>query len=70
MAEYHVGCGIAAIYAGIKFNAGGWKSKSAVTDEVIGAAAQFLLDTKQNFKFTINGKRYMLSVSEIEENNA
>ena len=70
MAQYHVGCGIAAIYAGIKYNDGTWKSKSTVTDEVIGAAAQFLLETKQNFTFTVNGKRYRLSVSEIEEHNA
>lgn len=70
MAQYHVGCGIAAIYAGIKYNDGSWKSKSAVTDEVIGAAAQFLLDTKQNVTFTVNGKRYKLSVNEIEEPNA
>lgn len=70
MPQYHVGCGLAAIYAGIKSDSGGWKSKSAVTDEVIGAAAQFLLDTKQNVTFTKNGKRYRLSVSEIEEHNA
>ena len=70
MAQYHVGCGLAAIYAGIKYNAGGWKSKSDVTDEVIGSAAQFLLETKQNVTFTANGKRYRLSVSEIEEDNA
>ena len=70
MPQYHVGCGMGAIYAGIKSNYGAWKDKSAVTDEVIAAAAQFLLGTKQNVTFTMNGKRYRLSVSEIEEHNA
>ena len=70
MAEYHVGCGIGAIYAGIKSNSGGWKDKSAVTDEVIAAAAQFLLYTKQKVTFNAYGKPYILTVNEIEEPNA
>lgn len=41
MAEYHVGCGVGAIYAGIlKPNGIEWGNKSAVTDEAINAAAE------------------------------
>ena len=45
MAEYHVGCGIAGIYAGmVKANKEEWRSKSLVTDEAINAVRDFLLD--------------------------
>jgi hypothetical protein len=38
MAEYHVGCGIAGIYAGVlKKNSDEWLHKSLVTKEVIDA---------------------------------
>ena len=67
MAEYHVGCGVAAIYAGTILKPGVWKNKSLVTDEAIGAAAQFLLQNKQAFLFSINGKRYRMEVFEISE---
>lgn len=47
MAEYHVGCGLAAIYAGTlnPKTKGGyqtWRNKSDVTEEAIGAVAQYL----------------------------
>ena len=44
MAEYHVGCGLAGIYAGtLKKNGIEWLNKSVVTDEAIGAVADYLL---------------------------
>ena len=43
MAEYHVGCGIADIYAGIlKSNGYEWKTQSVVTDEAISAVVTYL----------------------------
>lgn len=47
MAEYHVGCGLAGIYAGIlnpktKDGYQTWKDKSVVTEEAISAVAQHL----------------------------
>lgn len=43
MAEYHVGCGIAGIYAGtLKPNGTEWRNKSNVTDEAIDAVVQHM----------------------------
>ena len=43
MADYHVGCGIAGIYAGtLKKNGYEWLHKSNVTDEAIIAVAQYM----------------------------
>lgn len=43
MAEYHVGCGITGIYAGIlKKNGKEWQNRSCVTDEAIGAVVDWL----------------------------
>lgn len=43
MAEYHVGCGLAGIYAGIlKKNGKEWLHKSNVTREALSAVAQYL----------------------------
>lgn len=69
MAEYHVGCGVAAIYAGTILKPGVWKNKSPVTDEAIGAAAQFLLQNKQAFLFSMNGKRYRMEVVDITKDS-
>ena len=43
MAEYHAGCGLAGIYAGTIKKPGEWKSKSAVTDEALRSAAEYML---------------------------
>lgn len=44
MAEYHVGCGIAGIYAGtVKKNGVEWQNKSIVTDEAIDAVRDYLM---------------------------
>lgn len=43
MSDYHVGCGIAGIYAGtMKKNGYEWINKSDVTDEAISAVAQHM----------------------------
>lgn len=43
MAQYHVGCGIAAIYAGImKSNGYEWKTQSDVTAEAIASVAIYM----------------------------
>ena len=67
MAEYHVRCGIAGIYAGILSNTGGWKSKCEVTDEAVGATAQYLLESKKTVSFSKGGKRYRMEVNEVSE---
>lgn len=67
MAEYHVGCGLSAIYAGTILKPGVWKTKSPVTDEAISAAAQFLLMNKQALTFKMNGKQYRMEVNEVKE---
>ncbi len=43
MADYHVGCGLAGIYAGTIKKPGEWKSKSDVTDEALRAVAEYML---------------------------
>lgn len=43
MAQYHVGCGIAGIYAGtLKKNGEEWLNKSNVTTEAIDAVVQHM----------------------------
>jgi len=68
MAEYHVGCGITAIYAGtLNKNKTMWVNKSDVTDEAFDAVAQYCVDHNEEMNFTYNGKRYRLEVNEIEQ---
>lgn len=67
MAEYHVGCGIAGIYAGTLNKKGDrWLHKSDVTDEALIAVAQYFLEHDEAFEFDYRGKRYRMAVSEIE----
>ena len=43
MAQYHVGCGIAGIYAGtLKKSGDEWLNKSDVTNEAINSVAQYM----------------------------
>lgn len=45
MAQYHVGCGIAGIYAGTITKKGDkWLNKSDVTDEAIDAVLHYMYD--------------------------
>lgn len=68
MAEYHVGCGIAGIYAGILNKKGDrWNQKSEVTIEAIDSVAEFLMMNDSEARFTHKGKRYVLQVIEAEE---
>lgn len=62
--EYHVGCGIAGIYAGT-LDKDKWINKSDVTDEAISAVAQYLLDHNISLKFEHNDKKYKLHISEV-----
>ena len=69
MAEYHVGCGIAGIYAGTlqPRNKTIWRNKSNVTNEALSAAAQYLLFGKKEFRFQYEGKWYAMRVEEFPE---
>ena len=67
MAEYHVGCGLFGIYAGILKNQTTWKDKSEATSEVLSAAAQYLLENNKEFRFGYKGKRYVMRVEEIKD---
>lgn len=65
MAEYHVGCGITAIFAGtLNKTKDRWINKSDVTDEAFKAVAQYCVDHDEALNFTCNGKRYRLCVVE------
>ena len=67
MAEYHVGCGIAGIYAGTLNKKGNlWTNKSDVTDEAVSAVAQYLLERGEALEFDYRGGRYRLAVSKVE----
>ena len=67
MAEYHVGCGITAIYAGTLNKKGNmWVNKSDVTDEAFNAVAQYCLEHNEAMNFDYYDKRYRLSVNEIK----
>lgn len=44
MAEYHVGCGLAGIYAGILKNKEEWKDKTECTEEAIEAVRDYMVD--------------------------
>lgn len=43
MADYHVGCGLAGIYAGTLQNPNKWRNKSDVTDEAICAVRDYMV---------------------------
>jgi hypothetical protein len=63
--EYHVGCGITAIYAGVlNKNKDMWLRKSDVTDEAFVAVAQYCIVHNEELTFEYKGKKYILSVSE------
>ena len=69
MAEYHVGCGAFAIYAGTlnSKNKNLWQNKSNVTEEAICAVAQWLLQEDESMRFEYKGKKYKLCVIPAEE---
>lgn len=68
MANYHVGCGMAGIYAGtLTKNGNRWKEKSDVTDETFRAVAEYCAENNEVMTFSLHGKRYKLMVVEVEE---
>lgn len=63
MVEYHVGCGLAGIYAGTLNPKGDtWRNKSNVTSEALCAAAQYLLSNNKEFHFTLNDGEYVMCI--------
>ena len=68
MAEYHVGCGIAGIYAG-RLNKKGnmWLDKSDVTDEVLNCAFDYLYINKKELRGEVDGEKYVLRIVLYEE---
>lgn len=68
MAEYHVGCGIASIYAGTLNKKDEWRNRSNVTDEAVCAVAEYLLTNQKEFHFDYRGKKYIMRILEGEKN--
>lgn len=67
MAEYHVGCGIAGIYAGIlNKNGATWRNKTNVTIEALDVVAEYLYQNKKELRFSKDGKDYALRIVELE----
>ena len=81
MAKYHVGCGLAGIYAGVLKNVDEWKDKTECTREAISAVRDYMVDTllggikcpngyTGSYQWTLNnGKRIRLTISVIDEFN-
>jgi len=78
MAEYHVGCGIAGIYAGITNKDGtAWKNKSEVTIEALQAVALYIHDENKDhgfdekefhgYNFPLSGGRVLRLCTRIDE---
>lgn len=67
MAEYHVGCGIFGIYAGVLNKKGNlWQRKSEVTHEALDAVANYLITNEKEFRFTYKDKRYVMRVTKMD----
>jgi len=61
MAEYHVGCGLAGIYAGtLKKNKQEWMNKSDVTDEAIDAVRDYFFGKMEYAEKTSYGYSWKL----------
>lgn len=69
MTKYHVGCGMAAIYAGrLNKNGDTWIHKTDVTDEAFKAVALYCLEHNESMCFNYEGINYRLVVVEDESN--
>ena len=63
MSNYHVGCGLFGIYAGILNKKGDtWVNKSDVTDEVLSSAFDYLYGNKKEFIAKVDGKEYVMRI--------
>ena len=74
MADYHVGCGIAGIYAGtIKKNGIEWQNKSCVTDEAIEAVRDWFVSNinertgSYGFSWKFKDGRTVKLIAKIDE---
>ena len=75
MAEYHVGCGFAGIYAGtLNKKKDMWVNKSNVTKEAIHSDVQYLYEQIPNDKNGIayvytfsNGDKVRMAVEKVKE---
>lgn len=75
MATYHVGCGIAGIYAGtLKKNGCEWLNKNDVTDEAIGCVADYLMmqaecekKNRYGYSWKLKSGKTLKLIVEIEE---
>ena len=67
MAEYHVGYGIAGIYAGTLNKKGDmWVNKSLVTNEVLGCAFDYLYTNEKEYRANIDGIEYAMRIVPIK----
>ena len=67
MAEYHVGCGMFGIYAGLlNKEQDKWRAKTDVTNEAMCAVAQYMLENDKEFHFSCQGRQYRLVVEVIK----
>lgn len=63
MDEFHVGCGIAGIYAGHLNKKGDmWLEKSDVTSEALNCVFDYLYTNEKEFRATVDGKRYAMRI--------
>lgn len=68
MAQYHVGCGLTAIWAGTLNKKGDmWSNKSQVTDEACSAVARWLLQEDKSMTFHYKGELYVLHVDKMDK---
>ena len=67
MAEYHVGAGMAGIYAGTINKKGDmWISKSDVTDEAMSSVFDYMYTNKKELRAKVNGKEYVMRIVSYE----
>ena len=66
VAEYHIGCGLMEIYAGIlNEKRDEWIDKSIVTDEAFKAVVQYCVDHLKTMSVKYNGNKYRVDVTKI-----
>ncbi len=64
---YHVGCGIAGIYAGtLKKSGDEWRQKNDVTHEALQATAQHLFFHNKEYRFSYDGECYVMRIEKME----